>query len=467
MKKRRAQILVLSLLFALCTPAPLALAEATKTESAVFFTDDFSWSLQEDGTACIVKYTGEEENLSIPESLDGHSVTAIGKTAACYNLHLTSVTIPDSVVSVGENAFYGCPNLVSVLIPDSVRTMDANPFGGCSRIKNLRVSSEHPWLEQIDGVLFSKEDRRLVCYPCGLESENYVIPEGIRTIGDYAFCGCKTIVSVTIPDSVVGIGDYAFLWCDSLTKVLIPESVKSLGINPFRECRRLTEIWVSPEHSTLATIGGVLFSKADRQLVSYPCGLEAEDYVIPEGIQIIGEYAFCGCEKLASVTIPDSVTSLGSHAFSDTGLTVVMIPESVTTIGDYTFLGCSNLVSVTILGKVTTISNYMFSGCGNLISVIIPEGVTTIGVLAFNLCENLVSVTIPDGVTGIGNGAFYRCYNLVSVTIPDSVKSIGENAFSSCSVLNVTVERNSYAAQYCKENGIPYDYPDSNDWLNG
>ena len=445
MNKRFLQIIVFALLFVLCVPSPLALAEGTENEPTVFTTDDFNWSLQEDGTACIVNYNGKEEKLSIPESLDGHSVTSIGRAAFCYNMNLTSVTIPDTVVSIEENAFYGCLNLVSVLIPDSVRIMDANPFGGCSRIKNIQVSSEHPWLEQINGILFSKEDHRLVCYPCGLESKEYIIPEGTQAIGDYAFCGCKTIVSVTIPDSVVGIGDYAFLWCDGLTKVLIPESVETLGINPFRECRRLTEIWVSPEHSSLATIGGVLFSKADRQLVAYPCGLAAEDYAIPEGIQIIGEYAFCGCEKLASVTIP----------------------ESVTIIGDYTFLGCSNLLSVTILGKVTAISNYMFSGCGNLISLTIPESVTTIGVLAFNLCENLVSVTIPDGVTEIGNGAFYRCYNLSSVSIPDSVTSIGETAFSGCSMLNVTVEHDSYAAQYCRENGISYGYPDSNDWLNG
>lgn len=168
---------------------------------------------------------------------------------------------------------------------------------------------------------------------------------------------------------------------------------------------------------------------------------------------IIGNYAFSNCESLASVTIPDDVTSIGAQAFDGcSSLTSITIPDSTTTISYNTFQYCSHLTSVSIPNEIlldttmfyscsnlqsfvipdgTTSFNW-FQGCGCLKSVKIPDSVTSIAKTAFRNCYCLTNITIPDGVTSIGEQAFYRCYSLASITIPDSVTSIGKQAFNSC-----------------------------------
>ena len=154
---------------------------------------------------------------------------------------------------------------------------------------------------------------------------------------------------------------------------------------------------------------------------------------IPESVTSIGDYAFYNCSGLTSVAIPESVTSIGSRAFAGcSGLISVNIPESVTTIGNTAFASCSGLTSVTIPESVTSIGSHVFDSCSGLTSVTIPESVTSLGDCAFILCSGLTSVTIPESVTSIGYEAFYGCYGLTSVTIPESVTSIGISAFEGC-----------------------------------
>jgi len=159
-------------------------------------------------------------------------------------------------------------------------------------------------------------------------------------------------------------------------------------------------------------VDGVLFNKDQTTLIQYPGG-KAGGYTIPNSVTSIGSKAFSECTSLTSVTIPNSVTSIGDGAFSAcSSLTNVTIPDSVTSIGDGAFFFCSTLTSVTI-----------------------PDSVTSIGNLAFYFCSSLTSVTIPDSVTSIGNYAFYGCTMLTGVTIGNSVTSIGDYAFSSCTML--------------------------------
>ncbi|MBQ3151757.1 MAG: leucine-rich repeat domain-containing protein, partial [Clostridia bacterium] len=113
----------------------------------------------------------------------------------------------------------------------------------------------------------------------------------------------------------------------------------------------------------------------------------------------------------------------------------VTIGNSVTSIGSYAFYGCTNLTSVTIPDSVTSIGDYAFRGCDSLTSVTIPDSVTSIDDGAFAWCDSLTSVTIGNSVTSIGNSAFYECYRLTSVTIGNSVTSIGSYAFYSCESL--------------------------------
>jgi hypothetical protein len=179
------------------------------------------------------------------------------------------------------------------------------------------------------------------------------------------------------------------------------------------------------------------------------------------------------------VNIPDSVTTIGSYAFSRCGsLTSVNIPDSVTTIGEGAFAGCSELREFTgkyaadggrcliidntiiayadasgttynIPDSVTTIGNDAFFSCDSLTSVNIPESVTTIGDFAFQYCTSLTSVNIPDSITTIGKYAFERCYSLTSVTIGNSVTTIGNDAFYKCT---------SLTSVYCKATTPPALY---------
>ena len=141
--------------------------------------------------------------------------------------------------------------------------------------------------------------------------------------------------------------------------------------------------------------------------------------------------------NIVSITIPNSVTSIGEYAFSDcSSLTSITIPNSVTSIGDDAFIDCSSLTSITIPNSVTSIGGGAFCRCSSLTSITIPNSVTSIGGGAFNSCSSLTSITIPNSVTSISQGMFYACSSLTSITIPNSVTSIGSGAFRACSNLN-------------------------------
>ena len=266
---------------------------------------------------------------------------------------------------------------------------------------------------------------------------------------------------------VTGIGDLAFGGCRSLKKITIPDSIVNIGMNPFADCPDLTVINVSQEHPYLATINGVLFSKPDRRLVCYPYAFQAKSYSIPYGIQEIGDNAFYAGVHLINVSIPDTVKSIGEYAFYNCNhLSDVLIPDSVVSIGKGAFSDCLDLTKVTLPNGITAIGEKTFSRCSSLVSISIPDSVNSIGENAFFRCEQITDVAIPNSVTSIGRRAFCYCKSLGSITIPVSVTSIGDEAFRECAeYLTVTVEEGSYAEEYCKRNGIKYQYPDALDWL--
>ena len=151
---------------------------------------------------------------------------------------------------------------------------------------------------------------------------------------------------------------------------------------------------------------------------------------IPDSVNTIGSYAFYDCRRLASVTIGNGVTVIGDRAFRDCiSLTGITIPDSVTAIGDEAFYRCTGLTSVTLPASVTSIGDQAFNSCTGLTEITIPDSVTSIGDRAFGGCTGLTSVTIPDSVTTIGERVFVNCTGIPSVTIPATVTTVGERAF--------------------------------------
>ena len=180
---------------------------------------------------------------------------------------------------------------------------------------------------------------------------------------------------------------------------------------------------------------------------------DLKSVTIPNSVTSIGESAF-SASGLTSVTIPNSVTSIGKSAFSFSGLTSVTIPPSVTNICEKVFYKCRSMTSVTIPNTVTSIGEESFYGCSSLTSVTIPNSVTSIGKSAFSF-SGLTSVTIPSSVTNICEKVFYECSSMTSVTIPNTVTSIGEEAFYGCNFLrsvtipNSIISIGSHAFSHC------------------
>ena len=418
--------------------------EVTKEDLANAVEDEFG-----------VKYSRDWKRLlEASGDLKGKYVIREGVRVICDSAFrgcrsLESITIPNSVISIGSKAFCGCKSLESIILPRSVVSIKGNPFvdwNGC-----LQNESESFIYE--NDILFNKDKTILIAYRS--KNTSYVIPDSVLKIGDSAFIGCRSLISITIPDSVTSLGECTFRGCNSLKSVTIPKSVTSIGNRAFYFCRTLRSVIIQ---NSVTSIGDEAF---------WGCG-NLESLIIPNSVTSIGRYAFRGCKSLSSVTIPSSVVTIKGNPFDGrwngclnikskafiyennilynkdktvliayrTKDTNFIIPNSVTSIGAGAFRDCDYLESIIIPNGVTSIGDHAFEGCNSLKSITIPKSVTSIGNGAFLLCNCLRCITIPNNVTIIGNCAFFCCSSLESITIPNSVTSIGRGAFAFCDKLN-------------------------------
>lgn len=257
-----------------------------------------------------------------------------------------------------------------------------------------------------NGVTSIAEDSFWSC----VNLTNVSMPNSVTTIEGYAFTNCTNLSSIEIPENVGTIGYLAFAGCTKLERINIPKKVQFIGTNPFVQCTQLTYIEVDKSNPYFYNDSqGVLFSKENNVLISYPAGSTNINYQIPEKVTEIENYAFAYCNNLKSITLFNNVTNIGYASFAS----------------------CESLTSVTIPGSVKFINESAFENCSHLTNVIISKGVKEIHTRAFAQCLRLTSVVIPDTVTYIGPGAFAGCLNLEFVHIPKSVTEINDNYASS------------------------------------
>ncbi|MGJ7911093.1 leucine-rich repeat protein, partial [Neobacillus sp. LXY-1] len=357
--KRISSIFVLISLFVNLNVMPAAATgtDATTTGTAATTTgtdaNGFTWQSDDGVTYSITGYNGSDTNITIPSSIDGHTVTSIGSNAFKYK-PLTSVTIPDTVTSIGSFAFYYCSSLVNISIPNSVTSIGDSAFAYCISLPNI------------------------------------TLPTNLSSIGNSTFQDCKALTGITIPNSVTSIGTYAFLECLSLTNITIPNNVTRIGEGAFKDCKALRSA-VMPDSVT--SVGNYLF---------YNCQL-LSSVRLSNNLTDTGDFIFYNCFSLEGVTLPSSLTNIGNSAFENcTALKNITIPNGVTKIGYRAFIMCKVLANVTLPNTVKIIDFNAFAHCYAFTNIIIPDSVTSIGDYAFYYDTSLTEVTIPKSVSSIG-----------------------------------------------------------------
>ena len=277
----------------------------------------------------------------------GKGVTEISDYAFSGCSSLTNITIPDNVTKIGRQAFKGCTALTSITVPDSVTKIDDQAFSGCISLVSVNIGKG---ITQIVGTTFE--------YCTSLAS--ITIPDRVTAIFDRAFYGCESLTSITIPDSVTQIGMDAFYGCTSLTSIAIGNGVTYIGDRAFYGCYSTTSITIP---DSVIYIGDDAFYGAayydddnnwendvlyiGKHLIQAKDSLSG-NYIIKKDTITIADCAFRDCYKLASITIPDSVTHIGVRAFdSCSSLESVTIGNGVTFIDFFAFSGCTSLTSVT------------------------------------------------------------------------------------------------------------------------
>ena len=511
MKKSKKIISLLLSILMIITSIPLMAVNSFAADEIT--SGDYKYTVLDDGTAKITHYTGSATELTMPSEIDGYSVTSIGYRAFyfydCYSLtsitipdSITSIdsyafydgiplteisvnsenanytsengvlfnkdktkivrypagkkdssySIPDSVTSIGDCAFSGCTSLTSITIPDSVTSIGNHAFFGFdgSSLTSITIPDS---VISIGENAFSWSALTSITIPDNVTSigasafsvctslVSATIGNGVTSIGKNAFATCKSLASVTIGNGVTSIGGRAFYDCTSLTSVTIGNGVTSIASSAFGGCTSLTEISVNSENANYSSENGVLFNKDKTEIVRYPQGKKYSSYSIPDSVTSIGSGAFSDCTSLTSITIPDSITSIDSYAFEGcTSLTSITIPDSVTKIGNEAFYNTVYYNDKSNWDNgILYIGNHLIKAKSDIYgSIEIKQGTKTIADSAFFGCPSLTSITIPDSVTSIGSWAFSGCTSLTSITIPDSVTSIGYNAFSGINELVIT-----------------------------
>lgn len=300
-------------------------------------------------TRCNANVSG---NYVIPNEIEGYPVVSIGKSAFTNCIELTSVTIPDSVTSIHDGAFAGCKKIESIRIPESVTYIGQGAFsaytnrywaGKVKYIGQNLISAE----STLDGVYSIREGTKVIA--CGAffccNVSRVILPDSLMYINDGAFLSCN-LDGAIIPNGVIDIGMNAFNG-SRVEIVKIPKSVTSIGKDAFGNCKRLKSITVDNENEYYTSLDDNLYDKCKTTLIQYSICKTASSFSVPASITTISSSAFSDCANLKTITLPESITNIDECAFSNcTSLTSMTIPNSVTSVGSNIFNGCSSLKTI-------------------------------------------------------------------------------------------------------------------------
>ena len=380
------------------------------------------------------------------------------------------------VTSIGVSAFYNCTSLRSLTYDESnangfINNVGNNAFNGCTSLTTITLSN----VTNIGDSAFNNCNKLT----------SITIPTTVKRIGTSAFNDCTNLTSIiftTPTPTITNIGDSAFNNCNKLLSIIIPNTVTSIGASAFNNCTSLTSVTMDLVTLNRITLFVSIFQSCTTLSISDSTSIrnlpstalqnnnKLTSITIPNTVTSIGASIFTGCNALTSVifTTPSVVKSIGNDAFTGcTALISITIPNTVTSIVESAFTGCTALTSVTMdlvtLNRITSFVS-SFQSCTTLLindntstpirnlnstalqsdtvltSITIPNTVTSIGASVFSGCNALTSVIFatPSVVKSIGNDAFSGCTALISISIPSSVTSVGQN--SNTSITSVTMD---------------------------
>jgi|GEM_PF-6076764 len=328
--------------------------------------------------------------ITYPYLIVEEGVTSIGALAFTSTMGkgIRFVTFPSTLERIERDAFKDC-NVQELNVPPNVTYIHPGAFYNCP-ITAVTVDENNNVYTSRSGVMFTKNMMEIVHYPAKKVGRQYTIPEGVRTIGEYAFVG-NMLYEVTIPNTVDYISDWAFNNCNDMLNLTIPDSVIHLGYGSIGYCRNLSKlvigdgitnitmdmvpsifesvktlhlgkgvvsidkefrrglalmsITVDQENPNLSSVSGVLYNKGATEIVLIPPKLTGK-FVMPNSVRYVGSYVF-QYSGITSVVLSENLQAIGSQAFykNDT-ISSMKIPKSVKTIGDRAFADCTKMVTV-------------------------------------------------------------------------------------------------------------------------
>ena len=404
-----------------------------------------------------------------------NSVTSLGEYAFYNCSGLISASIGSGISRLPENLFNGCYDLETVTVSDNLVGISNYVFSDCRSLTSFTMPNS-----VVDAGVFSTFRN------CS-SLRNVQLSNRLSMLGATMFYGCSSLSSITIPDSVTQIRESAFGDCISLTSVTIPSGVTSLGTRAFSGCTHLQ--WVRFEGTTPPSASYSIFDETNDCPIYVPCDSvgayrstfgsyairivgdgdcgdlftltlsngntvskactealfsghiysnDVKNYsgtavsaVVGQCVNEIDDSTFRNFGNLSAVTIPNSVTYIGSSAFSNTALVSISLPNSVSGVGNATFSGCTSLSSASLPGLDYAIGSGLFYNCLSLASFTIPSGVVYIYEYAF-ANSGLRSITIPSNVLQLNASAFEGCPLLRTVTVEEGLRVVKGSAFKDC-----------------------------------